>query len=214
MNKIFNEPYYPTSFFSNEIFVKCPKCGNPGKIITKLLSKYIVPYCFDYESKFICLYCSHYLVSQSNKWYGKFIGYIGEYYKGRACSICGSKIWKELQPTLKMYSTDTLKCLACNQEKEYEIKWYRYIKDEANDPYFGMELLLKAEIRDNLIWFYNFEHLNYIKKYILSDIRNDSKASKYSLIFKLPKFIKLRKNQDIIIKNMQKLEKEYKTLNK
>lgn len=209
MNEKFNT-YYSTIHFSNKIFVKCPKCNNIGKITTNFLTRYTIPYCsHNFESKFVCLTCCHMINSKDNKWYGKFIGCIGEYHGGLACRVCGSKVFKILAPTNKIYKTTLVRCSTCNQEKEYEINWSNYIKDEAYDPYFGLELILKFEIKDNVIWFYNFEHLNYIKTYLLSNVKDDTKAYKYSLIFKLPKFVKLAKNKDYIIKSMLKLEKNY-----
>lgn len=204
---IFDKPYYPLHHFGYEIFVKCPKCSGRGKILT---SKEGYFYERDKNAKIKCCDCGY--ISYSHKsWLGYYVGYIGLEYKGRACGNCGSMFQKEFERTKEPYKLGLAKCPTCNQEREYEINWYRYIGELPTDPYFGLELYYQKNIKNGLLWIYNLEHLNYLKDYLNSNIRKREYVGQYSMIARLPEFIISSKNKNSIVKQLEKFEHEIKT---
>jgi hypothetical protein len=78
---------------------------------------------------------------------------------------------------------------------------------QATDPYFGLQLWLQFPIDDNILWAYNYDHLNYLKTYVAAKLREERVVTKYSMTQKLPNFIKLAKNRDRILKAIERLEK-------
>lgn len=197
----FTEPAYPTVYFSNKIFVKCPECGELGIIETEL-GKDTIPFPQDHKSTFNCSKCG--LRKETNeKWYGYCQGFVD-----RSCGFCGNRINHTTKPTKTPYDSVSVKCDSCNKEEDYAIKWYRYKENKPIDPYFGMELWLQTNIKDNILWVYNLDHLKYLKAYIESKLRQDDSRHKYSMITNLPQWIKSAKNRDLIVKKLKRLEKE------
>ncbi|MGB4775795.1 MAG: hypothetical protein WBP45_11525, partial [Daejeonella sp.] len=78
------------------------------------------------------------------------------------------------------------------------------------DPVFKLPLWLQAEIKGHLFWAYNRQHLNEIKNYVGSKLRERLiKDYKYTtMVEKLPNFIKDAKNREAIIKLIEKLERK------
>lgn len=203
----FTEPAYPTVYFSDKIFVKCPSCGEIGIIKTQM-GNTIIPFPQGSISTFHCTKCN--LKKNTNeKWYGYWQGFIG-----RPCGICGSEIHHSTKPTKEPYESTSVKCDACNKEKNYKLKWYRYKENQAIDPYFGMDLWLQTDIKNNILWLYNLEHLRYLKKYISAKLREDDQRHKYSMITNLPQWVKSAKNRDLILKKLERFEKEIIKWNK
>jgi len=70
-------------------------------------------------------------------------------------------------------------------------------------------LCLQTDIKGKIIWFYNIDHLKYLKDYIASKLREDDGRHKYSLITNLPQWIKSAKNRNLILKKIDRLENEF-----
>ncbi|MEP6738507.1 MAG: hypothetical protein ABJA70_23475 [Chryseolinea sp.] len=77
---------------------------------------------------------------------------------------------------------------------------------QATDPIFNLPLWLQADVRGNLFWAYNFEHLHEIKDYVSSKLRERQSASFTTMVEKLPHFIKDAKNREAMIKAIERLE--------
>ena len=76
------------------------------------------------------------------------------------------------------------------------------------DPYFDLDLLLRVNFRDKILWFYNLRHLEYIERYLQAAIRERSKdAGNNSLISRLPAWIKEAKSRDDLLKKISQLKK-------
>lgn len=198
----FTRPAYPTVYFSEKIWVKCPDCENVGLIETEL-GKYTIPFPHDHKSTFNCSQCGL-RKEMDEKWYGYCQGFVG-----RSCGFCGSQINYTTEPTKTPYESVAIKCQSCHREKDYSLKWYRYKEEKPTDPYFGLELCLQTDIKGKIIWFYNIDHLKYLKDYIASKLREDDGRHKYSLITNLPQWIKLAKNRNLILKKIDRLENEF-----
>lgn len=76
------------------------------------------------------------------------------------------------------------------------------------DYYFGQELWLQAAFKNELLWFHNYEHLSYVKQYISASIRQRNEREFFTLVEKLPQFIKSGKNRDKLLKMIEKLERK------
>lgn len=179
----FNNPAYPTVYFSDEIWVICPKCSEPALVKTEL-PKYTIPFPLGHTSVCSCSYCG-FQKSDKEQWYGYVQGFIH-----RACGHCGSGITHTTAPTRKPYQTSEITCDICKTVGNYEIQWYRYRNDTATDPYFGFDLFLQTSIKDNVLWLYNIAHLNYLREYVEAKLREDDGRHKYSLITNLPQWVK------------------------
>ena len=91
--------------------------------------------------------------------------------------------------------------------------WYKYKQDFAIDPYFGLDLYLQVNIKENVFWVYNIDHLKYLRHYVSSTLREGYGRHKYSLITNLPQWIKAAKNRELIVKKLDFLGNKCKNLN-
>ena len=197
----FNKPAYGTVHFSEKIWVKCPNCGGIGLVETEL-GKYNIPYPSGYRTKFHCKNCDC-RKTENNEWFGYCQGTIYQ-----ACGFCGSRISFTSKPTKELYKTAKIKCDACKREKDYELNWYRFKQEKPTDPFFGFDLWLQTNVKSNILWLYNLEHVNYLREYVEAKLREDDGRHKYSMITNLPQWIKSAKNRGLIIKKLCKLEEE------
>lgn len=198
----FNKPAYPTVYFSEEIWVKCPKCSEPALVKTEL-PKYTIPFPTGHKSVCNCNSCG-FQDTENDKWSGYLQGFIN-----RSCGNCGSRISHTTEPTRKPYESSELTCGVCKTKREYQIQWYQYRNDKATDPYFGFDLWLQTSIKENVLWLYNNDHLDYLKEYVEAKLRDDDGRHKYSMITNLPQWVKSSKNRDVIVKKLNKLKSEF-----
>ncbi len=203
----FNLPAYPTVFFSNQVWVHCPKC-NDAALVTSELPKYLIPITTGNNLKCVCNSCG-FQQKGDETWSGFVQGFIN-----RACGFCGNKIMHSTKPTETCYETSKVTCNSCKREKAYKIVWYRYRGDKPTDPYFGFNLWLQINIKGHLLWLYNLNHLDYLRTYVSAKLREDDNRHKYSMITNLPQWVKSSKNRDLIVSKLSKLESQFKLKNK
>ena len=190
-----------TLYFSEKIYVKCPKCLQLGIITTSLKNKNVaIP--LNYKAQFCCTSCNLTL-KESKDWFGLYIGKIM-----RTCKSCGSNLKFLTKPTKEIKQHLDVSCETCKNENLYEINWEKHLKNHPNDPYFGMDLWLQTAIKSNILWVYNLEHLDFLKDYVASKLREDNFRNKYSLITNLPQWIKDAKNRELIVKKLAKMKSE------
>lgn len=199
----FSQPAYPTVYFSEKIWVKCPKCAEPA-LVSSEPRKYSIPFPPNHQSKCTCSSCGFHQTG-NDKWDGYLQGFISQ-----SCSHCGSKVCHSTEPTKKSYKSSNVTCETCQQTREYELVWYRYRAEKPTDPFFGFDLWLQTTIKENTLWLYNLEHLNYLRDYVNAKLREDNGRHKYSMITNLPQWIKSSKNRDLIIKKLNKLEEDFR----
>ena len=73
------------------------------------------------------------------------------------------------------------------------------------DWYFQLPLYLQIECSGNTLWALNLEHLNYMESYIEAEIRK-SHPYYLSVESRLPKWMKLAKNRNEVLRAIQKLK--------
>jgi hypothetical protein len=76
---------------------------------------------------------------------------------------------------------------------------------EGIDEYFGLPLYLQTKYKDRTLWFYNYDHLAEIEKYIREYI-NPSGLYTKNIENKLPSWIRLEKNKEDILNAIHKLK--------
>jgi len=187
--------------FSSEIFVKCPHCNGKAKDLTKL-GQYTIPYPYETKSIFRCHNC--YKPINEKQWHGPIIISAAN----KKCGFCGTALIHK-EKVDKYKDKIVVKCQGCNQEKSYDVSYsLTYANNhQATDPYFGLQLWLQYPVDGNIFWAYNYDHLEYLQKYVSAKLREEGIVSKYSLTQKLPNFIKLAKNRDHILKIIERLQK-------
>jgi hypothetical protein len=191
-----------TAFFSDTIYVKCPKCYSLGLVNATLQNKNLA--IVNTANKYFhCSKCS-YTINEHKTWYGFFVGKILQ-----NCKSCGSNLGFKMKPTKTKTITQKVTCNICTNENEYEIYWEKYFQNKAIDPHFGLDLWLQTNIKSNVLWLYNLEHLEFLKEYVSSKLREDSGRNKYSLITNLPQWIKDAKNRELIVKKLTKLKENF-----
>lgn len=127
----------------------------------------------------------------------------------RNCPDCGKQIY--ISETVKIVPQKIKAiCPNCFFRIEDKPTVERYkdkpdIKSLKGDPYFGYPLWFQSEIKGNLFWGYNREHLVEIKTYIESDLREVSMSRGYKMVTRLPHFIKNAKNRDIVVRTIDHL---------
>jgi len=103
----FNKPVYPTVYFSEEIWVKCPSCSEPALVKTEL-PRYTIPFPWGHKSVCNCNNCG-FQEKDETKWSGYLQGFIY-----RACGKCGTRISHTTEPTKEPYKTSDVTCGMCN----------------------------------------------------------------------------------------------------
>lgn len=197
----------PTSYFSDKVLVICPKCGEQCFIVTKVkISIQTKP--IDFVSTVKCETCKYSSII-NKKPSGTTIG-IYQGFRIKNCPNCQQVISVITEPTVSFYQDIEVSCPSCHQVNTVTLHWNRYRDNSAVDPFLGYELLLKTNLKDDIIWFYNFNHLDFVRDYINAKLREDNFRQKYSLISNLPKFMLLAKNRSLINNKISKLEEQFR----
>lgn len=186
--------------FSKEVMVSCPNCHKRA-LVTSELSEYNVPYPTNAKSKFACNNC--YKPINQNEWLGPINLLVST-----PCSKCGNRIEHVIKSTREYKEQLEVKCEVCNEVRAYKTTYELTYSNnkQATDPYFGLPLWLQIPIKNEILWAYNYDHLNYLKKYVSAKLREAASGGKYALTWRLPNFIKDAKNRDRILRSIQKLE--------
>ncbi|WP_036025969.1 hypothetical protein [Leptospira noguchii] len=194
--------------YRNKIFVECPNCSSIA-IITAQDIRYNYPISQSETIRVVCLACGFYKKNESTFWKGPIDGSFK-----RPCGKCGYK-WVEkhiyrVQFSSNIPKTAKCKCPVCNYEMEEKLQWQKsYLVTQGIDPYFGLPLWLKFQIGNHHIWAYNENHINDLINYIESDLRERIVyPTKWSMVARLPKWIKEAKNRKVIIKALKELNKK------
>ncbi len=78
----------------------------------------------------------------------------------------------------------------------------------AIDPYFHLPLWLTMNCCNNLLWAYNYEHLDFLMIHVQAKLRerNIQEMSNKSLGSRLPKWMTSKKNREAILKGFTHLK--------
>ncbi len=184
--------------FEDEIFVECPKCekraivtkDNPKSSFSKRTLK--CPSCFHSqkgrkESYTIQLKCH--------------------------CSYCASELEVMISNVNEKKETIAVKCPNCGQTENYSPRnviqeWKYKSTGKPSESYFGLPLWLTDNFRGEFFWAFNYDHLEYLKKYISAELREKNGRTHWTMVEKLPGWMKSGKNREKILKLIIELEKK------
>ncbi|MBX0289204.1 hypothetical protein K3G63_02070 [Hymenobacter sp. HSC-4F20] len=126
------------------------------------------------------------------------------------CNNCGSTIDYTAPELKERINKINIKCPACSalqelqpRNEQYQIQYKSTSK--VNDPIFSLPLWLQTEVKGNLLWAYNRRHLQDIKEYVESKLRERQTTRYTTMVERLPTFIKVAKNRSAILKVVERL---------
>lgn len=165
-----------------------------------------------------CPDCKKEAIVENNKFYCKHCFKKEEisntvYYNAEIklnCPDCGSEIrrlQKHLTSKPDLMSTECPKCgFKLKVRPRIETDYFKIdLNGLKGDPFFGFPLWLQTEIKGNLFWGYNREHLLEIEAYVSSELRERLNYSSQRMLYRLPSFIKDAKNREAISKAIHRM---------
>lgn len=184
--------------YMREISVVCPKCSKEA-LVTLDNSWFL---------KNALLRCFHCMFSQRNKDLIRYALLVK-----RNCDNCGKPMEIVIPNQKKKSDNIKLPCPHCGIvrvfEPRNEVHQLVYTSNsKAQDPIFKLPLWFQTEIRRNVLWAFNREHLIEIRNYVASKLRERQTYSYTTMVEKLPIFIKEAKNREIILKAIDRLIKK------
>src|SRR5690606_15588860 len=104
-----------------------------------------------------------------------------------------------------------VKCKSCGITQKYEPRniseeWVFSNNSKPCEYHFGLPLWLSSNFRSNHLWAFNYEHLEYLKKYISANLRERNNRTHWTMVEKLPVWMTSSKNRDKLIKIIKELE--------
>jgi len=119
------------------------------------------------------------------------------------CPKCKGKaiVRKTVEP-----ESAQLSCSSCHYFTNKPVKTEYKSYSLTHDYYFDCEIWLQASFKNERFWAHNYEHLAYMKQYIGAGLRERNDREFFTLVEKLPGFIKSAKNREKLLKIIDRLE--------
>lgn len=114
------------------------------------------------------------------------------------CPQCGGRA-----DVLEKINEVRLSCLKCGHLQSNQTGTKSI--GGAFDVHFGLPLYLQTSCCGHVLWAYNREHLDYLKRYIEATIRTSEGANR-SIESRLPEWMKRKQNRDEVSRAIVKLE--------
>jgi hypothetical protein len=120
------------------------------------------------------------------------------------CPACHKQAVVEAPPIASRLAR--LTCPYCGLSKEKQATPYSL--GRAADPFFDLPLWLTARSRNNQLWAYNDEHLQFLRDHVEAQLRerNGLAMRNQSLGSRLPKWMLTKKNRSSLLKSIKHLE--------
>ncbi len=201
--------------FTNEVWVKCYQCELPGRVFSVRDSDEYWPVNFE------CSGCEAKLSANRFPYYqDRLCVWVGPVMASgrRPCGYCGHQ-W--LAPRLSFSKMPEIlpasiieKCTECGHSSVVDLTLSTSVPgDHCIEPHFGLPLLLVDSNRLGAIWVYNRAHLNELQGYVSAKLRvRDGGPAHRSMFSRMPKWIKLAKHRDTILKSLKKIESQLNQL--
>jgi hypothetical protein len=112
-----------------------------------------------------------------------------------------------------MAAPRTLACPACGHSARWSAGGVvSRTSRSARDEYFGLPLWLRAPCDGHTLWAYNREHLEFIAAFVAAGLRERTRDpqrgwSNRSLASRLPRWIKLARHRDEVLRAVAKLRR-------
>ncbi len=184
--------------YNSEFLVECPKCSKAALVSLESPFSHA-------NGKLVCSNCMHLEKVEDILRYKLIVK--------RNCDNCGKSFEKIVSDFKEKKDTITFPCPNCGIIRTYEPKVEEYNatyknSGQASDPIFNLPLWLQADVRGDLFWAYNRSHMNDIKEYVKSKLRERQTMSYTTMVEKLPGFITDSKNRELMLKVIDKLEQK------
>jgi hypothetical protein len=194
----FQDKNLSLSHFENEIFVECPKCTKRATVTKNIPNSY-------FSSR--TLKCPNCFYSQM----GRKETYVVELKCN--CSHCASELRVNIPNVKEKKVSIEIKCDNCGNTEDYRTRnigqeWKFENTGNPSDSYFGLPLWLTENFRGYMFWALNYAHLEYLKNYISAELREKKGRLGWTLVEKLPDWMKSGKNRVKLIKLITDLEKK------
>jgi hypothetical protein len=194
----FQDKNLRVSYFEDEIFVECPKCTKRAITIKDDPSSY-----FSERT----LKCAHCFYSQKGR-HQSFAVTLHCH-----CFHCAAPLNVDMKNVSEEKESIAVRCLNCGETEKYEPKnelqeWYFKSTGKPSDNYFGLPLWLTENFRGNNFWAFNYKHLEYLKQYISANLRERNTRTHWTMVEKLPNWMKTAKNRASLIKLITELERK------
>lgn len=118
------------------------------------------------------------------------------------CSKCATATTR-LEPGITKLK---IVCRGCGYAREARLKW-SYGRVPLNDRWFYRPLWLETSCCGETLWAFNLAHLNYIERYVRADLREEGFNHNRALANRLPRWMKLAKHRDEVLKGIARLKK-------
>lgn len=194
--KIFRDSDQNISGWSKDTLVKCPSCEKRAFLKN---DRSVFQWYFNENSEINCPNCS---LTINQK---ELVRYRLELNKN--CSNCGQEIQKTIPNLKEKKEYLTVRCENCGDTEKHKPRNVsnRVVFSNqvgAKDPVFGVSLWLQEEIKGNILWAFNYDHLEYLKNYVSAELRE---RNGMTMSAKLPQFIKDKRNRTKLLKLIDKM---------
>ena len=193
-NERFADPGISTHELATHFVVHCPKCDSKAHVGP-------AP-----QHRLLCTKCFH--NEMPGHWYGAVTAYVSV-----KCRECHAPIRHSAPWNGQWKKLGTI-CGECGDKCEYEAQITRHPVSNGliTDRIFGLPLWLQRSFRDEILWAYNYEHLDMIRQYVSAKLRERgitplNKISKNrSMLARLPQFIKKAGNREALLRCISEME--------
>ena len=125
------------------------------------------------------------------------------------CNACATV--RLADPTrTDLFAPRRFSCLACGATKDWAGKEIGSSGESPVDDFFHYPLWLQIPCCGHTLWAYNLRHLDFLEAFVAAKLRErqpDEQAgwSNRSLFSRLPRWMRSRKNREVILKSIEKL---------
>lgn len=180
------------------IWVKCPYCQGQGVVFSK-----------DEKNNLVQFHCSNCHAQQIKE----LVSYVCTV--KNFCNKCERHYRVEVSnPKQQQQTVLKVACPFCGALKNGKVNKRRFDcyyqhKGKGCEPFFGFEFWFKTSFKGKVVWALNRKHLNYLIDFLGADLIEKSSAYPMSTASdRLPKFVKLAKNRNAILKQLRKLQEQ------
>lgn len=136
-------------------------------------------------------------------WHGPVVVTIGQ-----KCDRCGT--WLRRPPKILDQSPpkhhSKMNCPGCQTSNVVEWTIHPLSQGRPVDCYFGHPLWLQTPCCGETLWAYNQPHLEFLKAYVRATLRHRQPNHNQSLASRLPRWIKLAKHRDEVLRALVRME--------
>ena len=103
-------------------------------------------------------------------------------------------------------------CLKCPNRQTWtsqpgKTDFANYNPSDGNEPYFGYPLYLQEKVVQHVLVAFSKKHVEDLVEYIAAKDRPSPENSKWAMVNRLPKWVKLAKNRTPVLKALNQMQK-------